>query len=135
MIFELQQQVILFCFTVASGVLLGIFFDCYRIIRGFENPNKIITAIEDMLFWILAGILIFIFIMYTNYAYISFNIFVYGVIGLILYLKLISSFFLKIVYNVINGIIKCSRVILYRITYPIRIVFYRLTEKNRKIIK
>lgn len=130
MIFTMHQQINLFIFSIFSGVLLGIFFDCYRIIRGFENPNRLITAIEDILFWILAGILIFIFMMYTNYAYISFNVFIYGIMGLFLYFKLFSTLFIKIVYNIIVIMLKIARLLIYRATYPFRIIFYKLTEKK-----
>jgi len=126
----MHQQIVLFIFSILSGVLLGVFFDCYRIIRGFNNPNKLVTAMEDILFWILAGILIFIFMMYTNYAYISFNVVIYGIMGLFLYLKLFSTLFIKIVYNIVVTILTIARLLIYRVTYPFRIIFYKLTEKK-----
>jgi spore cortex biosynthesis protein YabQ len=130
MIFSMTQQINLFVFSLLSGVLIGVLFDIYRIIRGFESLNKFITAVEDILFWILAGIIIFIFMMYTSYAYMSFNVFVYIGIGLLVYLKVISRAFVKTLHNLLVVIFKVIRITFYIITYPLRFSFYKLIRKN-----
>ncbi|MEG1797721.1 MAG: spore cortex biosynthesis protein YabQ [Clostridium sp.] len=130
MIFSMPQQVNLFVFSLLSGILIGVLFDIYRTIRGFESLNKLISAIEDVLFWILTGIVIFIFMMYTSYAYMSFNVFVYIGIGLFLYLKAISKFFVKTLHNFLLFIFKVIRVTFYVISYPIRACFYKILRKS-----
>jgi spore cortex biosynthesis protein YabQ len=130
MIFSMPQQVNLFVFSLLSGILIGVLFDIYRTIRGFESLNKLISAIEDVLFWILTGIIIFIFMMYTSYAYMSFNVFVYIGIGLFLYLKAISRFFVKTLHNLLVFVFKVIRVAFYVITYPIRACFYKILRKS-----
>ncbi len=50
MIFSMPEQVNLFVFSIIGGMLIGILFDIYRIIRGIESLNKFITAVEDLLF-------------------------------------------------------------------------------------
>jgi len=110
-------------------MLVGIFFDVYRVIRGFEEPGTMITAIQDMLFWILTGIIVFIFMMYTNYAYMSFNVFVYNGIGLIIYLKLFSYVFILGYGKILNAILAIFRVIFYYLFYPIRIIFHKIIKK------
>jgi spore cortex biosynthesis protein YabQ len=130
MIFSMSQQVNLFVFSLLSGILIGVLFDIYRIIRGFESLNKLITAIEDILFWVLTGIIIFMFMMYTSYAYMSFNVFVYIGIGLLLYLKIISRTFVNTLHSLLVVIFKGIRIMFYIITYPIRIGFYKIITKK-----
>jgi len=129
MIFDMGRQIALFIFSLLSGMLVGIFFDVYRVIRGFEEPGTIITAIQDMLFWILTGIIVFIFMMYTNYAYMSFNVFVYNLIGLFIYFKLFSNIVILAYGSILNAILTFFRVIFYYIFYPIRIIFSKITKK------
>jgi spore cortex biosynthesis protein YabQ len=130
MIFSMSQQINLFVFSLLSGALIGILFDIYRTIRGFESLNKFVTAVEDILFWILTGIIIFMFMMYTSYAYLSFNVFVYLAMGLFIYLKLISKVFVNTLHKLLAIFIKIFRVIFYVVTYPIRVSFYKILRKN-----
>lgn len=130
MIFDMGRQITLFIFSLLSGMLVGIFFDVYRVIRGFEQPGIIITAIQDLLFWILTGIIVFIFMMYTNYAYMSFNVFVYNGIGLFIYFKLFSHIFLLGYGKVLNAILAIFRVTFYYLFYPIRIIFHKIIKKT-----
>lgn len=130
MIFTMSKQINLFIFSLLSGALIGVLFDVYRTIRGFESLNKLITAIEDLLFWILTGLVIFIFMMYTSYAYMSFNVFVYIALGLFIYLKLISKIFVKLLHNLLVFFFKFLRIFFYYITYPIRLTFYKMLRKS-----
>lgn len=57
------NQAYLFLIFTLNGVLIGLFFDFFRILRKSFKTNNYITSIEDILFWILTGISI-IFSMY-----------------------------------------------------------------------
>ncbi|WP_298846359.1 spore cortex biosynthesis protein YabQ, partial [uncultured Clostridium sp.] len=99
MIISIVDQVKLIIFSLLAGIITGVFFDIYRLIRGFKNPNKILTIIQDLLFWTLTSIVVFIFLMYTNEGYINFYVYVCLIIGVYLYLKLISRIFIKLQYR------------------------------------
>ncbi len=130
MLFTMEQQIILFAFSLLSGVLIGVLFDIYRIIRGFEDVGAIITIIQDVLFWIATGFIVFIFMMYTSYAYMSFNVFVYVSIGLFVYIKLISKIFINVLHNVLLAIGKVLRVIFNTLSYPVRFCLYKIIRKS-----
>lgn len=129
MIFEMNRQVTLFLYSIFSGVLIGILFDIYRIIRGTEEPGTIVTAIEDFLFWVLTAGIVFVFMMYTNYAYLSFNIFVYIAMGLFLHFKVFSKYFIKILNRSLKMLISLFHISFYHIFYPLRIIFQKITKK------
>ena len=111
MIISLINQVKLIIFSLLSGIITGVFFDIYRLIRGFENPNKVLTIIQDLLFWILTSIVVFIFLMYTNEGYINFYVYVCLIIGVYLYLKLLSRVFIKVQYKLLKFNGKVFRVV------------------------
>ncbi len=111
-----------------SGIVIGMFFDIFRILRkSFRTPD-IITYIEDILFWLITGFfLIFILFFISNG-----EIRIYSIIGLlfgsILYMLTISKYFINI--NV--SIITCMKNILYHILkYPIKLCQFLL----RKLFK
>ena len=71
---NIQFSIILY--ALLAGILTGLMFDLYRIIRGSKVPKAIIV-IEDTLFWVLAAMIIFAFLLYKNYAFIG--VYVYTV--------------------------------------------------------
>ena len=54
-------------YAILAGILTGAMFDLYRIIRGSKVPKPILV-IEDILFSILAAMIVFTFLLYF-YAY------------------------------------------------------------------
>ena len=63
---NIQFSIILY--ALLAGILTGLMFDLYRIIRGSKVP-KVIIVVEDILFWGLAAMVVFAFLLYTNYFY------------------------------------------------------------------
>ncbi|KAJ50946.1 spore cortex biosynthesis protein YabQ [Clostridium tetanomorphum] len=130
MIISINHQLRLLIFSLLSGILTGILFDIYRVIRGLENPNKVVTFIEDMLFWILSGIVVFIFLLYTNYAYIGFYVYLFIAIGIYFYIKLISKTYIKIQYKLIKSVGKFLRIMKNNILFPIEVIIYKIRRKK-----
>jgi len=134
MIISLVNQVKLIIFGLLSGIITGVLFDIYRLIRGFENPNKVLTIIQDLLFWTLTSIVVFIFLMYTNEGYINFYVYVCLIIGAYLYLKLLSRAFIKVQYKLLKFNGRAFRVVWNVILYPADLLFYKLRiKKNDKL--
>ena len=130
MITSLINQVNLIIFSLLSGVITGVLFDIYRLIRGFENPNRFLTAIQDLLFWTLTAIVVFIFLMYTNEGYLNFYVYVCLIVGVYLYLKLLSKTFIKVQYKSLKFNSKIFRIALNTILYPMNLLIYKLKIKK-----
>ncbi|MDR0979226.1 MAG: spore cortex biosynthesis protein YabQ [Lachnospiraceae bacterium] len=61
-----NNQLYLFFIFVLTGLLIGILFDVFRILRkSFKTPDGI-TYIEDVLFWIISGILVLFTVLKFN---------------------------------------------------------------------
>lgn len=124
MIIPVNLQLYYFLSTVITGLLVGIMFDIYRIIRGLNSPNKIITAISDILFWIFAAVTTFVFFLYTNSGNVGYYTFVGLIIGLFIYFKLISSKFIYILRATVYFVLKFLRILIIFTIYPIKIIRY-----------
>ena len=61
-----QNQAYLFLVFSLTGVVIGVLFDFFRILRRSIKTSNTITYIEDILFWILTGILILYSIWFFN---------------------------------------------------------------------
>ena len=113
------NQAYLFGIYAICGIVIGILFDLFRILRqSFKTPD-IITYIEDIIFGILTGIfLIFMIFVFSN-GELRFYIFFALILGLSIYLLTISKYFIKfnvkIITTIKNIIIKVFSLILYPI--------------------
>ncbi|SKA95437.1 spore cortex biosynthesis protein YabQ [Caloramator quimbayensis] len=135
MILPINIQIFYFLYTALAGIIIGIMFDVYRILRGFNNPNKFITAISDLLFWILAAIVVFIFFFHTNNGELRYYTFVGIIIGIFLYFKLFSRGILKTLRFIIYYFIKFIRILVILIFYPIKLIGYGLKLMKYEIKK
>lgn len=126
---ELKVQLDIILYAVLAGILLGAMFDLYRIIRGNKVP-KLISAIEDILFSILAAISIFLFLLYTNYAFLGFYIYILIGISVSIYLFFISPKLIKVEMKFFNGLGFSLRVLSKWLMYPMRIIMNKLKKKN-----
>ena len=124
---NIQFHIIIY--SLLAGLLTGIMFDLYRIIRG-SNVNKIIIAIEDILFSILAALIVFSFLLYTNYAFLGPYVYIFMIISLVFYVKFISKAVINIELYIIQLLGKMFRVLFKHIIYPFKIIFFNLTGKN-----
>lgn len=131
------NQVYLFGIYSVCGIIIGIFFDLFRILRrSFKTPD-IVTYIEDILFGIFTGIfLIFILFVFNN-GEMRFFMFFAIMLGLLLYLLTISKYFIKINVTVLVTIKKIIKRILLILVYPITLlkkILSRLILKPFRIL-
>lgn len=124
---NVQFSIILY--ALLAGILTGLMFDLYRIIRGSKVPKALIV-IEDTLFWILAAMIVFAFLLYTNYAFLGPYVYIFMLISLALYMKFISNKCIDFELYVVNGVGKMFRIIFKNISYPFKIIFHNITGKN-----
>ncbi|MBS4957002.1 MAG: spore cortex biosynthesis protein YabQ [Clostridium sp.] len=124
---NIQFSIILY--ALLAGILTGLMFDLYRIIRGSKVP-KVIIVVEDILFWGLAAMVVFAFLLYTNYAFLGVYVYAFMLISLGLYMKFVSNKCIRFELKVVNGVGKMLRVIFKNIIYPFKFIFYNITGKN-----
>lgn len=138
MVLPVNDQLYYFLTSIAGGLFVGIMFDIYRIMRGFDTPGKLITIISDLLFWIFTGIVTFLFFLYTNNVYLRYSTFIGLGLGLYIYFALISKLFLNILKWIVYYVIKFFRVLFILIVYPIKLIRYFLKlsfYKSKNVIR
>ncbi|WP_234117049.1 spore cortex biosynthesis protein YabQ [Clostridium hydrogenum] len=110
MILTIYNQFVFLIFNFIAGILAASLFDVYRVIRRFGNNNKILTVIQDILFLILSAIIIFTFLLYTNEAYLNGYVYIFMLIGVFFYMKLLSKIYIKFVSFIFNRLLKTLRI-------------------------
>ena len=115
----MQNQVYVFIAFILNGFLIGVIFDCFRILRkSFKTPD-FVTYIEDILFGIITGLLILYSILKFNNGELRLFLFIGIFLGLLFYLLVFSKVFIKTSVFIISAIKKIINVI---IIIPIKFI-------------
>ena len=141
------NQTYLFIIFTIVGIIIGILFDIFRILRKSFKTKDIVTYIEDILFWILTGIII-LFSMYRfSNGELRFFMIIGIIMGTLMYMITFSKYVIKISVFVINifkiwilypfkVLIKISKKIIFRPIFIICINFKKniinFVKKNKK---
>lgn len=105
------NQAYLFLIFTVNGILIGLLFDFFRIARKVFHTNDIVTYIEDVLFWILAGIIVLYSIFVFNDGELRLFMFLGILLGAIIYMIFVSSYVIKINLKIINRIKKILEIL------------------------
>lgn len=124
------MQISLVIYSLIGGIIAGILFDIYRGIRGL-NSIKILKIIEDILFCILIALVVFTFLLYTNYAFLTPYVYIFMTISILLYFKFISKYFYATEMVVSRSFYKLIRILFKNIWYPLKISAYKITGKRK----
>ena len=128
----IENQAYLFGIFVINGILIGLLFDFFRILRKSFKTNDFITYVEDIVFWILTGIILLYSIFLFNNGEIRLFMFIAVLLGLIIYMLSISTYIIKVNVKIINFfktiILKIISIILIPFKYIVKIfrkIFFR----------
>lgn len=146
-----ENQAYLFLVFTLTGFIIGALFDVFRILRKSFKTSDFITYLEDILFWVLTGFLIIYNIWYFNDGEIRLFMFLGLIMGILIYLLLLSKFFiilmtfiidiikkmLKILQVPFKPIIKFCKKIIYNISKNVKMIenSIKLKIKRGKIEK
>lgn len=96
------EQMYTFLVFIICGIIIGIIFDVFRILRrSFKTPD-FLTYIEDILFWIITCILFAYTIFTYNNGEIRLYIFIAALIGILIYILTISKYIIKFCVKIID---------------------------------
>lgn len=133
-----QNQAYLFLVFSLTGVAIGILFDFFRILRRSIKTSNLATYIQDILFWILTGIIVLYSIWYFNNGELRIFVFLGLIIGLLIYMTTLSSIIVKIftkllviLINILKVPFKMIYSLISKIITGIAVLFNKFTKNLR----
>ena len=113
---------------IINGIVIGLLFDFFRILRRTFKTKDIITYIQDILFWILTGFILLYSIFTFNNGEIRLFMFLAIIIGISIYMFFVSSHVIKINVAIINFLKKILSKIFNFLLIPFKYI-YKLLRK------
>ncbi|NPV53748.1 MAG: spore cortex biosynthesis protein YabQ [Firmicutes bacterium] len=100
----LNSQITAFLATIIVGVMIGIFFDFYRVFRGFIQPNALGTVFGDLAFWAIATAIAFGALLSTTWGEVRFYVFIGSAMGFFLYRVTVSPGVIGLFLAIFRGV-------------------------------
>ncbi len=147
-----NNQLYIFLIYIASGMVIGIFFDMFRVLRKSMKTSNLITYIEDTIFWIIVGLFLIWEIFTISYGELRSYIFIGLFIGFVIYMLSVSKYFIKInvkimtyvkkiilkilniLKNIYNFLLKIFKPVFHFIENKVKlnINFFKQFKRNKK---
>ena len=128
-----MNQLNSFLFFILAGLLIGLVFDSFRILRRSIKTTDFITYIEDVLLSIIICIITIISINIFNSGELRLYIFIGMVLGFIIYLLTISKIIISINISILSILLKCFKRIICIVFLPILLIINKIKKiKNVK---
>lgn len=124
----ITNQANLFLIFTLNGIFIGLLFDIFRIFRKSFKTSDITTYIEDLLFWILTGLLLLYSIFTFSNGEVRFYMFLAVFCGSLIYMLLFSKYFININVKLIAIIKKIIKTLVSIIILPLKILFLFLKK-------
>lgn len=90
MITSISSQATIFLCTVIGGAAIALIYDLFRILRKAVRTGGLFIYVEDLLYWLIVSIIMFLTIYYSNDGELRAFMFIGACIGVILYSLLLS---------------------------------------------
>lgn len=130
-----SKQLYIFGWAIAFGAFIGLFYDFIRIFRRIIPHKKIAIGIEDLIFWLITGIMVYGYIFNTNDGKMRGFIFIGLSLGIILYYLLFSNLIVCKTTGMLKTFIKFIKKSLNIIFKPIVIIVKQIFIISKKFTK
>lgn len=128
-------QTIEFFSSALLGIALGVFYDVLKTVRSYIKKGKGITNLFDSIFWIVAVVSLFVFVLVSAGGRMRWYILVGAFCGGFVY-KAAAS---EIVFKVMRGTVDILASLLRMSSRPVYLLFIKMrnlfTKTGRKIRK
>ena len=134
MILSMPSQAWLFLSTVVAGMIIGLFYDVFRIIRKTTPHRAWVVQLEDVLFWVIATGAMFYFMLQHNFGEIRVFSLLGAACGATLYMATLSPLVLKISVTVIDFVKRVVTTVVRIICFPIKFLYGLISPPIRKFL-
>ncbi len=133
-----SRQLAIFICALGAGFLLGVLYDVIRTLRLSFTKSKTALIIFDTVYFLLCGIISFLFILAFNKGEVRFYILAGEIIGWVFYYFSFGMVAIKITDVIVIALDKAKKVLIKVISAPFRLIFKavnRIQEKLHKLFK
>ena len=115
--------------ALAAGIVMGVYYDVFRLLRRIVHFSRISVALQDIVFWLSSAVFIFFVCVRLNNGYIRIYFVIFALAGWGLYFATLG----RLIFAFFDVIIKALRCVFENVKNHIISVFAKsYTIVNRK---
>ena len=123
MTMSVGSQAYIFLCSVAGGMAVALIYDFFRISRKAVKTGNLMIYIEDLLYWLIAAVVIFMTVYYGNEGELRSYLFIGALLGALLYALLFSRPVMNSSMFLINILKRIIKAIFFILFFPFKIFF------------
>lgn len=129
--FSVSQQTASFLLSVLLGAVLGVVYDCFRVIRILLPPlaKPKPTFFEDVLFWLIYGFSVFCFAAAAARGQVRLFMLFGSLLGFVLYILTIGSLITGIIRSIVTAVYRVLHKVYSALIEPIVNVMQNFCQK------
>lgn len=135
MIISVNSQAYVFLCTIAGGMVIALTYDLFRILRKAVKTNSFITYIQDLLYWLIVAVIMFLTVYYSNDGELRVFLFIGAFLGVILYALLFSRIIMGASIFIIEIAKKVIKALIFIIAYPVRLLFRLMAAPVKRLAR
>lgn len=129
-----RYQFFVFLYTLYGGIIIGISYDIYRVLRGKGKKEKSFTSIWDVLFLVVVFLICVWALFSSSYGERRIYELLGFFIGFILYEKVLGRFAIKLFFTIKKTLVKFFNTTNSLLILPFKIIYNLLWYPILKII-
>ena len=94
---EFSTPIKTFLAITATGIIIGVLFDAYRVLQWRFRPPRLITSVTDFIYCLLASAIAFVVLLISNWGEFRFYVVIALLSGLFFYYRLASRHVMKFI--------------------------------------
>ncbi len=126
------EQLTTFFILLGVGLFMGLVFDVYRVSRNYIKLPKFIYHIIDLLIWLILALVVFAFLLISNWGELRFYIFISLTIGIGIYFVLFSKYVIFWLIKISEAGIRLVKIVARFLWFPFSLLGKILGVKKLK---
>ncbi len=122
-------------YALVMGIFVTFVYDILRIMRRVFPHGSVLTALEDLGFWVYCAAEVFLLMYRMSDGMLRWFAVLGAMVGIIVYKKLVSSWFVKYTALLLGKALEIVRRVLGVFFAPVRFVLHRIGQTAQRAKK
>ena len=131
---DIVQEVTFFLHSILMGLIITFAYDWIRIFRRLFKHGRILTSVEDLLYWFACGIGVFYMLYRENSGVLRWFAVMGATLGMLFYKAILKNRFVNIMSTYIHKIMWFIFCIIQTVLKPIKWLFSAVRRFVRFVI-
>ncbi len=130
---DIINEIMFLLHALLLGIVITFIYDWFVVSRRVIKHTMLLISLEDILFWIACAISVFYMLYEENNGALRWFAVAGAALGMVIYKKTLSTYFIKIAVKVFSGIIAVLAKIFGFLGKPVKLAVTKLSQGQKTV--